>query len=205
MMLSCCQRLNEVTTTISMMTTSKCRVVEPAVDKTSFGIAHRRARSHYASPPIRYPFRTKQELEGVWEAAPMMFAWRFDESHSSPGNTKQLPILDADSMSRRQLYSRVLAEPALIKRGYSTGGFSGDLGGGGGGIGETTAPSSEGFTSLLSNGDELLRLAEHCRVVADSVVDAPSELLAVGGIGKAALEWQKRICWFQVLLVAVQV
>ncbi len=134
----------------------------------------------------------------MWEAAPMMFVWRFNEGFPNPGSTKQPPILDADSLSRRRLYSRVLAEPALVKRGYSTGGKEEDLGGSRGCRGETTSPTSEGFTSLLSNGDELLRLAEHCRVVADSVVDAPSALLAVGGIGNAALEWQKRICWFQV-------
>lgn len=135
----------------------------------------------------------------MWEAAPMMFCWRFNEGPAAPGSTKQPPIVNADSQRRRQQYSRVLAEPAVVSRGYSAGAAGGGLGGGGGGEGgDNTPPASEGFTSLMSNGDELLRLAEHCRVVADSVVDAPPALLAVGNIGKAALEWQKRICWFQV-------
>lgn len=143
------------------------------------------------------PTEPHQELEGVWEAAPMIFLWRFNEGAPAPGITKQSPTVDSDSLSRRRLYSRVLAEPALVQRGYSTGAIAGGLGGGGSG-GASDSPASEGFTSLLSNGDELLRLAEHCRLVVDSVVDAPSALLAVGNIGQAALEWQKRISWFQV-------
>lgn len=135
----------------------------------------------------------------------MMFVWRFNEGPSAPGNIKQDLIVDPDSKYRRRLYSRVLAEPALVARGYSASGIDGGLGGlggGGGGGGESSHPASEGFTSLLSNGDELLRLAEHCRVVVDSVVDAPPALLATGNIGKAALEWQKRISWFQVCMYA---
>lgn len=129
----------------------------------------------------------------------MVFMWRFNEGPPVPGNTKQESTVDPDSKHRRKLYSRVLVEPALVTRGYSAGGIDAGLGGGGGGRGgETSHPDSEGFTSLLSNGDELLRLAEHCRVVVDSVVDAPPALLARGNIGKAALEWQKRISWFQV-------
>lgn len=129
----------------------------------------------------------------------MMFCWRFNEGTPAPGNTKQPPIVNADSLRRRQQYARVLAEPAVVSRGYSAGAIGGGLGGGGSGEGgDNTPPASEGFTSLLSNGDELLRLAEHCRVVVDSVVDAPPALLAVGNIGKAALEWQKKIYWFQV-------
>lgn len=137
----------------------------------------------------------------MWEAAPMTFAWRFNEGPPTPGNTRQQPIVNADSLIRRKLYSRVLAEPAFVSRGYSTGAVGGGIsGGGGGGTGGEGdgSPASEGFTALLSNGDELLRLAEHCRVVVDSVVDAPPALLAVGNIGKAALRWQKRIHWFQV-------
>lgn len=138
-----------------------------------------------------------QELEGVWEAAPMVFNWRFNEGAPTPGSTRQPPLVNADSLIRRKLFSRVLAEPAFVSRGYSTGAVGGGLGGGGGGEADGP-PASEGFTALLSNGDELLRLAEHCRVVVDSVVDAPSALLAVGNIGKAALKWQKRMHWFQV-------
>lgn len=131
----------------------------------------------------------------------MMFVWRFNEGPPAPGEVKQDRIVDPDSKRRRRLYSSVLAEPAQVARGYSAGGIDGGLGGlggGGGAEGEADHPPSQGFTSLLSNGDELLRLAEHCRVVVDSVVDAPPALLATGNIGKAALEWQKRICWFQV-------
>lgn len=130
----------------------------------------------------------------------MMFCWRFDEGTPAPGKTKQPPIVNEVSLRRRQQYSRVLAEPPAVSRGYSAGTTAvGGLGGGGSGEGgDNTPPASEGFTSLMSNGDELLRLAEHCRVVVDSVVDAPPALLAVGNIGKAALEWQKRIYWFQV-------
>ncbi|CAM9401133.1 unnamed protein product [Ectocarpus fasciculatus] len=143
--------------------------------------------------------KTLEELEGVWDAAPMIFLWRFNEGAPAPGVTKQSPTVDSDSLNRRRLYSRVLAEPALVQRGYSTGAIAGGVGGGGSG-GASDSPASEGFTSLLSNGDELLRLAEHCRLVVDSVVDAPSALLAVGNIGQAALEWQKRISWFQEIL-----
>lgn len=60
-----------------------------------------------------------------------------------------------------------------------------------------SGPSSEGYTALLSNGGELLLLLEHCRVVVDNVVDAPQALLAAGNIENAALEWQKKISWFQ--------
>ncbi|CAM9120215.1 unnamed protein product, partial [Ectocarpus sp. 13 AM-2016] len=143
--------------------------------------------------------KTLEELEGVWEAAPMIFLWRFNEGAPAPGITKQSPAVDSDSLRRRRLYSRVLAEPALVQQGYSTGTLAGVVGGGGSG-GASDLPASEGYTSLLSNGDELLRLAEHCRLVVDSVVDAPSALLAVGNIGQAALEWQKRISWFQEIL-----
>ncbi|CAB1111071.1 unnamed protein product [Ectocarpus sp. CCAP 1310/34] len=142
------------------------------------------------------PTDPHQELESVWEAAPMIFLWRFNEGAPAPGITKQSPTVDSDSLRRRRLYSRVLAEPALVQQGYSTGTIAGGVGGGGSG-GASDLPASEGFTSLLSNGDELLRLAEHCRLVVDSIVDAPSPLLAVGNIGQAALEWQKRISWFQ--------
>ena len=128
----------------------------------------------------------------------MTFVWRFNEAPPASGTIKQEPNVDPDSRHRRELYSRVLAEPAVVTRGYSAGGIDGGLGSGGGRGGETGRPPSEGYTSLLSNGDELLRLAEHCRVVVDSVVDAPPALLATGNIGKAALEWQKRISWFQV-------
>ncbi|CAM9191667.1 unnamed protein product [Ectocarpus sp. 4 AP-2014] len=143
--------------------------------------------------------KTLEELEGVWEAAPMIFLWRFNEGAPAPGITKQSPTVDSDSLRRRRLYSRVLAEPALVQQGYSTGTIAGGVSGGGS-EGASDLPASEGFTSLLSNGDELLRLAEHCRLVVDSVVDAPSALLAVGNIGQAALEWQKRISWFQEIL-----
>eukprot|EP00903_Cladosiphon_okamuranus_P016193 g14943.t2 len=145
---------------------------------------------------------TLEELRGVWETAPMMFMWRFLEGPPAPGNINQELHVDPDSKHRRRLYSRVLAEPALATRGYSAGGIDGGIGGGGGGgqRGETSHPATEGYTSLLSNGDELLRLAEHCRVVVDNVVDAPPALLAMGNIGKAALEWQKRISWFQELI-----
>ena len=134
----------------------------------------------------------------MWETAPMTFVWRFNEGPPAPGNIKQELNVDSDSRRRRKLYSRVLVEPALVTRGYSAGGIDGGLGSGDGRGGETSHPASEGYTSLLSNGDELLRLAEHCRVVVDSVVDAPPALLATGNIGKAALEWQQRISWFQV-------
>lgn len=132
----------------------------------------------------------------------MMFVWRFNEGPPAPGNMKQELHVDPDSKRRRRLYSRVLAEPALVTRGYSAGGIDGGLAGGGRGE-EANHPTSEGFTSLLSNGDEILRLAEHCRVVVDSVVDAPPALLSTGNIGKAALEWQKRISWFQVWHMAI--
>eukprot|EP00752_Nemacystus_decipiens_P006721 g6044.t1 len=147
------------------------------------------------------PSQLESELERVWETAPMMFVWRFNEGPPAPGNIKQELHVDPDSKQRRKQYSRVLAEPALVTRGYIAGGIDGSLGGAGDGQeGEASQPPSEGYTSLLSNGDELLRLAEHCRVVVDSVVDAPSTLLATGNTGKAALEWQKRISWFQELL-----
>ncbi|CAM9710944.1 unnamed protein product [Scytosiphon promiscuus] len=146
--------------------------------------------------------KTLDELEGVWESAPMVFTWHFNEGPPTPGNTRQPPLVNADSIIRRKLFSRVLAEPAFVSRGYSTGAVGGGLSGGGGVAGGEAdgQPASEGFTPLLSNGDELLRLAEHCRVVVDSVVDAPPALLAVGDIGKAALKWQKRIHWFQELV-----
>ena len=143
----------------------------------------------------------------------MTFVWRFNEGPPASGTIEQELNVDPDSKYRRELYSRVLAEPAVVTRGYSAGGIDkglgsggdGDGGGGGGGSsgsggrgGETSRPPSQGYTTLLSNGDELLRLAEHCRVVIDSVVDAPPALLATGNIGKAALGWQKRISWFQV-------
>lgn len=134
----------------------------------------------------------------MWETAPMMFVWRFNEAPPAPGKVKQELHVDPDSKHRRRLYSHVLAEPALVTRGYSARGIDGGLGGGGVGGGEASHPASEGFTSLLSNGDELLRLAEHCRVVVDSVVDAPPALLTTGNIGNAALKWQKKISWFQV-------
>lgn len=100
---------------------------------------------------------------------------------------------------RRRQYSRVLAEPPLISRGYSTTGsamMGEDSAGSSGGSG----PSSEGYTALLSNGGELLLLLEHCRVVVDNVVDAPQALLAAGNIENAALGWQKKISWFQARL-----
>lgn len=74
------------------------------------------------------------------------------------------------------------------------------MGEGATGSGSGTDPGSEGFTALLSNGDELLRLLEHCRVVVDNVVDAPQALLAAGKIGNASLEWKKKISWFQARL-----
>lgn len=166
------------------------------------------AKNHYSteSPtPIfssalfpMLPDIPSQELRGVWETAPMMFVWRFNEGLPAPGNIKQELHVDPDSKHRRRLYSRVLAEPALVVRGYSASGIDGGISAGGERGGETSHPASEGFTALMSNGDELLRLAEHCRVVVDNVVDAPPALLATGNIGKAALEWQKRISWFQV-------
>lgn len=124
----------------------------------------------------------------------MQFNWYFNEHLPSPGNTKQQPVVDADSLNKRRLYARVLAEPPLVTSGYT----ASNIAGAGGEKASRDAPASEGFTALLSNGDELLRLAEHCRVVIDNVVDAPAALLAAGNIHDAALGWQKKISWFQV-------
>lgn len=131
----------------------------------------------------------------------MLFAWRFNEGSPSPGTAKQSPIVDVNALNKRRLYAQVLAEPPSISRGYSAGAMGGGAIGGaadGDSGASDDVPSSEGFTSLLSNGDDLLRLCEHCRIVVDGVVDAPEALLAAGNIGHAALEWQKRISWFQV-------
>lgn len=130
----------------------------------------------------------------MWQGAAMQFNWHFNERPPSPGITKQQSIVDIDSLNKRRLYAKVLSEPPLVTSGYTANGIAG--GGGTGASGD--APASEGFTALLSNGDELLRLAEHCRVVIDNVVDAPSALLAAGNIHDAAIGWQKKISWFQV-------
>lgn len=127
----------------------------------------------------------------------MTFAWRFNEGAPAPGIVKRELINDADSLSRRQRYAKVLAEPPHVTRGYSS--APTQTAGARGGEG-SNEPCSEGYTSLMSNGDELLRLAEHCRVVVDNVVDAPQALLATGSIGDAALDWQQKICWFQVTI-----
>lgn len=128
----------------------------------------------------------------------MQFNWHFNEGPPTPGIMKQPSIVDIDSLNKRRLYAKVLAEPPLVSRGYNAGGIAGGDGGAGGAGEGGESPPSEGFTALLSNGDELLRLAEHCRIVIDNVVDAPSALLAAGKIRDAAVGWHKKISWFQV-------
>lgn len=123
----------------------------------------------------------------------MLFDWHFDEGPPAPGQSKQPPNLGDEALHRRQLYAKVLAEPALKSSIYSVGSMCGGAYGT-----EDRDLTSEGFTSLLSNGDELLRLSEHCRVVVDNMVDAPQPLLASGGVGTDAREWQDKISWFQV-------
>ena len=123
----------------------------------------------------------------------MLFAWHFDEGQPAPGQAKQPPIVNDEALHRRRLYAKVLAEPVLSSRG-----FTAVPGGGGAPNDEDSGPTSEGFTPLLSNGDELLRLTEHSRVVIDNVVDAPRSLLVSGDVGKDARKWQERISWFQV-------
>lgn len=127
----------------------------------------------------------------------MLFAWKFNEGEPAPGNAQQPPITDAEGLNRRRLFARVLSEPPVISRGYTAGPVGGGGGAAHGSTGDDNVPS-EGFTSLLSNGDELLRLCEHCRVVIDNVVDAPPSLLATGNIGNAAITWHTTISWFQV-------
>lgn len=128
----------------------------------------------------------------------MLFDWHFNEGPPAPGQSKQPPSLGDEALDRRQLYAKVLAEPAFKSSGYSVGSMGGEACGT-----EDKDPKNEGFTSLLSNGDELLRLSEHCRVVVDNVVDAPQRLLASGGVGKDAREWQNKISWFQVRLLFI--
>lgn len=139
----------------------------------------------------------KKELEDVWQGVTMQFNWKFDEKLPSPGDTEQRSIVDADSLNMRLLYAKVLAEPMVVTSGYHAPARA--LGSGQGGAGESEHdPPSVGFTALLSNGDEMLTLAEHCRVVIDSIVDAPSVLLTAENIHDAALHWQRKISWFQV-------
>lgn len=128
----------------------------------------------------------------------MLFDWHFNEGLPAPGQRKQPPSLGDEALNRRQLYAKVLAEPALKSSRYSVGSMTGEAYGT-----ENRDIKSEGFTSLLSNGDELLRLSEHCRVVVDNVVDAPQRLLVSGGVGKDAREWQSKLSWFQVCLLLI--
>lgn len=133
-----------------------------------------------------------QELESVWEAATMQFEWRFNEGPPCRGESKQPPIVDVAAKRRRWLFQKTLAEPPVASHGLGTRALPKSLGG------NAPAPTSEGFTALLSNGDELLDLAEHCRVVANNVVDAPHALLDAGNIRDDAIMWQQKLCWFQV-------
>ncbi|CAM9103796.1 unnamed protein product, partial [Discosporangium mesarthrocarpum] len=124
--------------------------------------------------------QTLEELKAVWEGVPMRFDWWFSGEEPRYGDPEKMSAISRD----KSWWETADLLAAKVDRG-----------------GTGTGRQESGYTRLLSNGDELLELVEHCRVVVGTVINAPNALLVAVNICEKAVWWQKNLTWFQELIV----